>query len=176
MNLELIRRSAAALAPKLIAFLATGLTASGLIAAVQWVGALLNQQWTISAPLAALIVGGTASVAAYIQRDKLLDLAPGQLAYKVIVFVLTSVSAVTVVTVAAELGFDLSQWSPLIGVALTALATILGYVKKDATIVPLHIRSSDGTWEIDPTLLPDPSTSTRDEYQDARDALEGGNG
>lgn len=175
MNLEVLKRSALALAPKLIAFLATGLTASGLIAAVQWVGAVLDQDWTISAPLATLIVGGTASVAAYIQRDKLLDLAPGQFAYKVIVFIVTSVSAVTVVAVAAELGLNLEQWSPLIGVALTAIATVLGYVKVDTTTVPM-VQRADGTWVIDPTLLPDPSTSTRDEYQDARDALEGGNG
>ncbi|MDQ1113920.1 CHASE2 domain-containing sensor protein [Microbacterium testaceum] len=135
MTLETIRRGAKSLAPKLIAFLATGLTASGLIAALQWAGLVLGWTWTISPTLATMIVGGLASVAAFIQRDHLLDLAPAQLAGKVAVFVVTSISAVSVVAFAAEIGIDLSGWSPLIGAALTLLATAAGYVKADKVVI-----------------------------------------
>jgi len=114
------------LAPKLVAFLSTGLTASGLIAALQLVGI------HISAELATIVVGGIASVAAYIQRDRLLELAPGQLSLKVLAFIVTSASATTVVAIASELGADLTAHAPLIGAALTVIAALAGYFKADS--------------------------------------------
>jgi len=114
------------LAPKLVAFLATGLTASGLIWVLQLAGI------TISAELAAILVGGIASVAAYIQRDRLLELAPGQLSLKVLAFIATSASATTVVAIASELGADLTAHAPLIAAALTVIAALAGYLKADS--------------------------------------------
>lgn len=131
MNTELITRAWNKLAPKLITFLATGLSASALIAGVNWVADLLGQEWSISATLATMLVGGISSVAAFIKRDNLLSLAPAQFAYKVVAFIVTSASAATVVAFAEQLGVDLSEWSGLIGAGLTILATLVGYYKKD---------------------------------------------
>ncbi|MCJ1709213.1 hypothetical protein [Microbacterium sp. VKM Ac-2923] len=149
MTLETIRRSAKALAPKLIAFLATGLTASALIGALQWAGAILGWDLTISPTLATLIVGGLSSVAAYVQRDKLLDLPPAQLASKVAVFILTSVSAVTIVAVATEFGVNLESATPVIGASLTLIGAILGYAKADLVIAPemIDLNPADFTHE-----------------------------
>lgn len=116
------------LAPKVITFLATGLTSSALIAALHLFGI------EIRPTLAVLVVGGISSVAAYIVRDKLLDLAPGQLSLKVLRFIVTSASAVTIVALAGQFGLDLSQWSPLIGVGLTLLGSVLGYTKSDVAL------------------------------------------
>lgn len=114
-------------APKLIAFLATGLTSSLLI------GVLAAFGIEISAVLAVIIVGGLSSVAAYVQRDNLLALAPGQFSLKVLTFIVTSVSATTIVATAAQLGLDLTPWAPVIGVVLTAVASALGFSKADRT-------------------------------------------
>lgn len=160
MTLDKIRRRARALAPKLVAFLATGLTASGLIAALQWAGGVLDWDLTISPTLATIVVGGLSSVAAYVQRDDLLELPPAQLASKVAVFMLTSLSAVTIVTVAGEFGIDLSSASPAIGAALTLIGAALGYAQSDHVIAPEVIEL-------------DPSTMTREEYQAARAAALG---
>lgn len=119
-------RSWKQLAPKLIAFLATGLTASGLLWALQLVGI------TISAELATILVGGIASVAAFIQRDQLLELAPGQLSLKVLAFMITSASAASVVAIAGELGIDLTPHAPLIGALLTVAGALAGYLKADS--------------------------------------------
>lgn len=120
-----VKRAWSALAPKLVAFLATGLTTSGLLWFLQGLGLV------ISAELAALVVGGLSSVAAYIQRDGLLQLAPGQFSLKVVSFIITSASATTVLAVASAFGVDLSPHAPLIGALLTVLATLVGYVKTD---------------------------------------------
>ena len=159
MTLEQIRRGGKALAPKLVAFLATGLTASMLIAVLQWAGGVLGWDLTISPTLATMVVGGLSSVAAYVQRDDLLDLPPAQLASKVVVFVLTSVSAVTIVGVAAEFDIDLAPATPVIGAALTLIGAILGYAKVDHVIAPEVIEL-------------DPSTMTREQWQAARAAAE----
>lgn len=118
-------------APKLIAFLATGLTSTALI------GVLAAFGVHIDAVLAAIIVGGLSSVAAYIKRDNLLQLAPGQFSLKVVTFIVTSVSATTIVATAAQLGFDLTPWAPVIGLVLTALASVLGFAKADRTAFAL---------------------------------------
>jgi hypothetical protein len=120
-----LTRAWTALAPKLIAFLAAGLTSSGLI----YVATLFHV--TISAPLAVIIVGGVSTVAAYIQRDNLLSLSVGSLSLKVLVFAVTSVSATTVVAVLQQFGVDLTGWAPVIGVALTVIGTVIGYAKAD---------------------------------------------
>lgn len=116
------------LAPKLIAFLATGLTSSGVILVLQAFGL------TIAPELAAILVGCLSSIASFIQRDNLLALAPGQLSLKVLAFVLTSASAVTVVALAGQFGVDLSPWSAAIGIVLTVISSIVGYVKSDLTL------------------------------------------
>lgn len=115
------------LAPKLIAFLATGLTSTALIAIASSLGV------DISPTLAAILVGGLASVAGFIQKDNLLALAPGQFSLKVLSFVLSSATAVTVIALAAQLGLDLTHFSVLIGLVLTGAATIVGYFTADQT-------------------------------------------
>jgi hypothetical protein len=135
VNLDVITRDWHTLAPKLVAFLATGLTASGLIAVYNWAASVLGWTWVLSPTLATIIVGIISSAAAYVQRDNLLTLAPGQIAGKVIVFVLTSTTVVTVVAIAAELGFDAAPWAPVITAALTILGAVLGYAKSDQTAV-----------------------------------------
>ena len=122
-----ILRAWSALAPKLVAFLATGLTTSGLV----YAGSLFGVE--ISAPLAVIVVGGLSSVAAYIQSDpRLTQLGPGQFSLKVLTFIVTSASAATVVALLAEFGIDLSAHSGLVAAGLTVLAAVLGYAKADA--------------------------------------------
>lgn len=129
MTIEYIRRAWTRLAPKLVAFLATGLTSSGLLFVAQAFGI------TIAPELAVIIVGGLSSVAGVIQRDNLLTLAPGQLSLKVLAFILTSTTAAGLIALAGQLGFDLSPYSALIGIILTAVAGVIGYLKSDAAIV-----------------------------------------
>jgi len=120
-----IQRAWGALAPKLVAFLATGLTVSGVLWAFQLVGLHVTPE------LATILVGGLSSVAAYIQRDGLLQLAPGQFSLKVIAFIVTSASATTLVALAREFGLDLAPHAPLIGSLLTVVAAAIGYLKSD---------------------------------------------
>lgn len=122
---QAITRAWSALAPKLVAFLATGLTASGVIYVAQLLGV------AISPTLAALLVGGVSSVAAYVQRDSLLELAPAEFSMKVVIFIVTSASATSIVALLAEFGVDLSDWSAVIGAVLTVIAAALGYSKRD---------------------------------------------
>lgn len=118
-------------APKLVAFLATGLTASGLIWVVQYLSDLVDHPIVVPTELAVLLVGIVSTLAAYIQRDKLLDLPPRELASKVVVFALTGISATGVLSAAAAFGIDLSEYSPLITAGVTVLGALLGYFKRD---------------------------------------------
>lgn len=129
---DFIKRNWKTLAPKLVAFLATGLTASALIGAGQLFGL------TISAELSTLLVAGVSSVAAFIQRDNLLNLAPGQFSLKVITFMVTGASATGIVVFANALGLNLDDWSWLIALVLTAAGSILGYQKADQDTLPLE--------------------------------------
>lgn len=122
-----LERAWSALAPKLVAFLASGLTTSSLIIAAQFFGL------TISTELALIVVGSVSTVASYIQSDPSLSgLRPGQFSLKVVTFMVTSATGVGVVAFLSELGLDLSAHAGLIGVILTLVATILGYMKMDA--------------------------------------------
>ncbi|TAJ46371.1 MAG: hypothetical protein EPO52_17715 [Herbiconiux sp.] len=118
-------------APKLIAFLATGLTASGLIWVIQYLAGLFGYDWTIPTELAVLLVGIVSTLAAYIQRDDLLQLPPREFAAKVLVFALTGISATGILSAAAAFGVDLSEYSPLITAGVTLLGAVLGYFKSD---------------------------------------------
>lgn len=122
-----IERYWSALAPKLVAFLASGLTTSGVIIAAQFAG------FQISTELAVMIVGSVSTVASYIQNDpNLAGLRPGQFSLKVVTFMITSATGVGVVAFLGELGIDLSAHAGIIGVILTLVASILGYAKSDA--------------------------------------------
>lgn len=118
-------------APKLIAFLATGLTASGLLWLWTYITGLFGYDWALPPELAVIIVGAVSSVAAYIQRDGLLDLRPKEIASKVIVFILTGISATGILAAASAFGVDLSEYSPLITAGVTVLGALLGYFKRD---------------------------------------------
>lgn len=126
------RERAQFLAPKLIAFLASGLSVSAVLAVL----ASLNVH--MDPVLATILVGGVSTVAAYIQRDNLLGLAPGQFSLKVIAFLVTSASATGIVATAAQLGIDLSQHTVIIGVALTVIASLFGFAKSDRVAVDLR--------------------------------------
>lgn len=130
ISVRLIER-ARKLAPKLIAFLAAGLTSSLLIAVLASFGVQLD------ATLATIIVGAVSTVAAYIQRDNLLSLAPGQFSLKVLAFIVTSASATGIVATAAQLGIDLSAHSAIIGLALTVVASVFGFARADVSQTPL---------------------------------------
>ena len=129
MTIEYIKRNWANLAPKLIAFLATGLTASGLLYVLSAFSV------TIAPELAVILVGAVSSLAAYIQRDNLLALAPGQFSLKVLAFILTSATAAGLIALAGQIGIDLTPYSALIGVILTAAAGVVGYFQSDAVVV-----------------------------------------
>ena len=58
-----------------------------------------------------------------------------------------------VVAFASELGIDLSRWSPLIGAALTLLATAVGYVKAGKVVIDAG--TADGGRVPVVTLLPE---------------------
>lgn len=133
------------IAPKLVAFLATGLTASLLIGVGQFFGL------TISAELAALVVAGVSSVAAYIQRDNLLSLAPGQISLKVITFIVTGASATGVVALAAQFGLPLDNYAAIIGAGLTLLGAVLGYTKADQ-VTPAGIETQPVKMETSSTF------------------------
>lgn len=120
-----IERAWTKLAPKVIAFLASGLTTSAVIGVLQLFGV------TIKPELATMLVGGISTVAAFIIRDNLLALAPSQLSLKVVVFILSSTTAAGLVALLSQFGVDLSGWSWLIGVGLTAVGGLLGYSKTD---------------------------------------------
>jgi len=126
-----VARAWAALAPKLIAFLATGLTTSGVIALLALFGVTLKPE------LAVLIVGAVSTFAAWLLRDNILSLAPGQISLKVIAFLVTSVTVGGITAFASQLGLDLSPYSALIGVALTVAGTIVGYFKGDKSNLAL---------------------------------------
>lgn len=120
-----ITRAWSSIAPKLVAFLATGLTSSGLIWALQLFGVAL------SAELATSLVLGISSVAAYIQRDGLLSLPAAHFSRKVIAFIVTSASAVTVVSFAGQVGVDLTDHVPLVSAVLAVVTAAVGYFTRD---------------------------------------------
>ncbi|WP_291052143.1 hypothetical protein [Herbiconiux sp.] len=119
------------MAPKLIAFLATGMTASGRIWLIQCAGGLFGYDLQMPTELAVLLVGVVSTVAAYIQRDKLLHLAPREIASKVLIFTLTGISATGILLAATAFSVDLSGFSPLITAGVTILSAVLGYLKRD---------------------------------------------
>jgi hypothetical protein len=133
-----IARAWSKLAPKLIAFLATGLTASAVIWAVGYVGGLFGYEWHLTPELAMILVGAVSTVAGYIQRDHLLDLPANQIALKVLVFALSGITATGVLALASALGLDVTPYAPLITAAVTVLAGVIGYLKSDG-IIPAGI-------------------------------------
>jgi hypothetical protein len=131
-----IERAWSQLAPKLIAFLATGLTASALIGVVQYGAPLLGLQIELKPELAAILVGIVSTVAAYIQRDNLLVLPPNQFAFKVLVFAASGISATGTLALFAQFGVDLSEFTPIITAGVTLLGAVLGYFKRDRYALP----------------------------------------
>ena len=129
MTIKYLKRHWVRLAPKLIAFLASGLTASGLLFVLAAFGIRL------SPTLAVILVGAVSSIAAYVQRDRLLTLPPGQFSLKVLAFVLTSVTASGLIAFVSEFGVDLTPYSPAIGIVLTVVAAVVGYLKSDAVVL-----------------------------------------
>jgi len=127
-----LRRGWLALAPKLLAFLATGLSASALIGAFQFFTGLTGHPINIPTPTAVLLVGIISTTAAWAIRDKLLELPPRELAAKVAVFALSSVTASGVVAVLAAFGIDPAPYSAWITAGVTIAGAILGYIKKDS--------------------------------------------
>lgn len=124
-RMDTIKRAWYKLAPKLIAFLATGLTASGLIALAAPFGIVISPE------LSAVLVGAVSTVAAFIIRDNLLALSPGQFSLKVVAFVVTSATAVGTVAFLQHFGVDLSQWTAVIGLVITGAGAIVGYLVPD---------------------------------------------
>lgn len=123
--MEKVTRAWKALAPKLVAFLATGLTASTVIAVLHAVGIELDPGF------AAYAVTIVSAVASYVVKDNLLDLPWNALAPKFIVFVLSSVTASGLVTFLSFIHVSIDP--AIAGVVVTLVSVILGYVKSDST-------------------------------------------
>lgn len=129
MIIEKLKRHWARLAPKLIAFLATGVTSSGVLLVLGAFGIHLD------ATIATLLVGAASSTAAYIQRDNLLTLSPTQFSAKLLAFALTSITATGLVAAAGAFGIDLSSHAAAIGIVLTVVAGLVGYLKSDTQLL-----------------------------------------
>lgn len=121
-----VRRTWRDFAPKIVAFFATGLTSTGLVALLNVVGVAIDPGF------AGLIVGVLSFIAAYITRDNLLVLAPRQIAAKVTYAGLTAVTATGIIAFASYLGASLDP--ALAGLIVTVLATVAGYFKSDDTL------------------------------------------
>ncbi len=123
----LVTREWTKFAPQLIAFLATGLTASGVLAV------LSALHVHISLTLAALLVGFVSSVAAYIKKDDLLGDSAKVLGGKLAAFILTGTTATVVISVTSALG-----WHPptyIVGLIVTAASLLAGYFKRDTSSI-----------------------------------------
>lgn len=118
------------LAPKLVAFLATGLTASALVAVVDYLTATLHLGWAISPTLAAQIVLLVSTVAGWWYHDPTLGLLPPTvLAPKLVTLAASSGVVSMLIAIVANLGVPIPA-----GVA--ALLTVVvpaipGYLKND---------------------------------------------
>jgi len=134
-----ITRAWTRLAPKLIAFLATGFTASMLIALLHLIGLPLEPGF------AALLVAIVASVAGYIQRDNLLELPWNAAAPKLIVFTLTSLTSAGLLAFLDYIGVAMD---PVIaGLIVTALGGLAAYFKSDETLIDagIHVAGETST-------------------------------
>lgn len=124
--MNIITRAWTRLAPKLVAFFATGFTATMLIALLHLVGLPLEPGF------AALLVAIVASAAGYIKRDNLLELPWNAAAPKLIVFTLTSVTSAGLLAFLDYIGISLD---PVIaGLLVTALGGLAAYFKHDETL------------------------------------------
>lgn len=123
---QLVTRAWSKLAPQLIAFLATGLTSTGVLAVLAVVH--------IHVPLtiAALAVGFVSSVAAYIQRDKLLGLSAKVLSGKLAAFILTGTTATVVIGISSAFGCHPPTY--IVGLIVTGASLLAGYFKSDTTV------------------------------------------
>lgn len=122
-----LQRNWTALAPKLIAFLATGLTASGVLFVLHAFGL------DIPVELATFFVAAISSVAAYIKRDRLLELSPPEFSLKVVVFVCTSITSSYLLTLLGFFGIEIS--AELATVIVVVVSGVAGYLKSDSTHV-----------------------------------------
>lgn len=118
------------LAPKLVAFLATGLSASALVAVVDQFAAAFGWGWTISPTLATQIVLLVSTIAGWWYHDPTLGLLPPTvLAPKLVTLALSSgvVSIVLAILTSAGIGIP----AGVAGLLTALLPTIPGYLKND---------------------------------------------
>lgn len=151
---SLVTRAWKALAPKLIAYLAAGLFTTQQLGVLDVVGVHLDPG------LAAMVVAIIAALASYIQRDKLLDLPWNALAPKLLVFILTSITATGLVTFLGYLHVDLH---PVVaGLLVTLASAVAGYFVPDNTFSGIDAGTASVTITAleDPGAVPTASTKT----------------
>lgn len=116
------------LAPKLLAFLASGAALVLFTSTVQAFGIPL-------APEPVAIIGGAATAFfAWLKRDRVLGLPPQLLAPKVVAFVCSGITASAIVALAPYLGYSHLIDGPRAAVIVTVLGLIAGYATEDVTL------------------------------------------
>lgn len=124
-------------APQIIAFFAAGVPAAAIVTILGFVGI------HIPATLATILAGGIASIAAYIKNDDLLKESAKALTGKLAAFIVSGLSATTVIAVLAAFHVSIPSWA---AAALPiVLGLISGYFKSDTAIPLAIVSSSDGT-------------------------------
>jgi hypothetical protein len=113
------------LAPKLVAFAATGLTGTGLVGVLALFGLPLEPAFAV------FVVGAVASLAGYLQSDPLLlKLPANQLVPKVLVFIASTVTGTGVLALLGHLGVTLD---PTLATGIVTVVTLIaGYFKRDS--------------------------------------------
>lgn len=118
-----IKREWTQFAPQLVAFVAAGVPTTVVVAVLAAVGI------HIPMTLAVLLSGGVASVAAYIQKDDLLKDSAKQLAGKLAAFIVSGLTAATVIAVLSTLHVPIPGW--LASALPIVLGIVSGYFKSD---------------------------------------------
>jgi hypothetical protein len=124
-----VNREWTTLAPQLVAFVAAGIPATAIVALLALIGI------HVPMTLAVLLSGAAAAIAAYIQKDDLLRESAKALTGKLAAFVLSGLSAATVISVLGAFHVSVPGW---VAAALpVVLGLISGYIKSDlATTTP----------------------------------------
>lgn len=123
-----LRRHWSKLAPKLLAFLASGAALILFTSTVQAFGVPL-------APEPVAIIGGAVTAFfAWLKRDRVLDLPRAVLAPKVVAFICSGITASAIVALAPYLGYAHLIDGPRAAVIVTVLGLIAGYATTDVAL------------------------------------------
>lgn len=132
-----IRRRWTRLAPKLLAFIASGAGLALAVSGIQAFGIPL-------APEPVAIIGGAlTTLAAWAKRDAILALPWNMLAPKVIAFALSGVTASAIVALAPYLGYAAYIDAPRAAWLVTIFGLVAGYLTPDNEIPEAIVEYAD---------------------------------